>query len=142
MVRELEGARVTPAPWRRMWTRIYEHTAAFFLTPQQWGLDSEIVLALPLQGLVVTGVGDDTPSTASHLLHGGDDFPGTGSGGAACANDQDLTNEAANSEYKATCFMLLVSSSSQREHFPRLLVSGAAGFESSRSFVHGSSALR
>ena len=137
MVRELDDARVKPAPWRRMWTRMYEHAAVFFLTPQQWGLDSEIVLALPLQGLVVTGVGDDMPSTQSpHLVHGGDDSPDAGSGGATCENGEDLAQAAADSEYKTTCFMLLVSSSSQREHFPRLLVSAAAGLEPSRSFVY------
>ena len=74
MVKEVDSANATPdfsGIWRRLWARIYEHDAALFLTPQQWGLDSEIVVALPLQGLVVTGVGDDIPSTPStHLAHG------------------------------------------------------------------------
>ena len=55
MVKDLDGMLSTAAPWQRCWTRIYEQEAAFFLTPQQWGLDGEIILSLPMQGLVVTG---------------------------------------------------------------------------------------
>ena len=55
MVKEVDGA-AADVSWHRRWMRVYEHHAAMFLTPQQWGLDGEIVLALPLQGLVVANV--------------------------------------------------------------------------------------
>jgi hypothetical protein len=57
MVKELDSPLGEAVPWRRRWMRIYDHDAAMFLTPQQWGLDGEIILSLPLQGLVVSGMG-------------------------------------------------------------------------------------
>ena len=56
--KELDSPLGDAVPWRRRWMRIYDHDAAMFLTPQQWGLDGEIILSLPLQGLVVSGIGD------------------------------------------------------------------------------------
>ena len=56
--KELDSPLGEAVPWRRRWMRIYDNDAAIFLTPQQWGLDGEIILSLPLQGLVVSGIGD------------------------------------------------------------------------------------
>ena len=61
MVQELDTPLGNAGPWRRRWTRIYEHDVAMFLTPQQWGVDGEIILSLPLHGLVVTSIGDHHP---------------------------------------------------------------------------------
>ena len=69
MVKELDGA-AADVSWHRRWMRVYEHHAAMFLTPQQWGLDGEIVLALPLQGLVVANVEGHSKLVGEQSQHG------------------------------------------------------------------------
>ena len=160
MVKELDGA-AADVSWHRRWMRVYEHHAAMFLTPQQWGLDGEIVLALPLQGLVVANVEGRSKLVGEHSQHGqvAESFSPSSREESAlqtarngqvhgavstplslspCADSGDGTDDGAGCNedaYRQASFMLLVGSSDMRKDVPRLLLSAGGKREVSREWA-------
>ena len=160
MVKEVDGA-AADVSWHRRWMRVCEHHAAMFLTPQQWGLDGEIVLALPLQGLVVANVEGHSKLVGEQSQHGQVAEPfspasrkesavqtarnGQVQGAVStplslspCADRGDGTDDGAGCNedaYGQASFMLLVGSSDMRKDFPRLLLSAGGNREVSREWA-------
>jgi hypothetical protein len=146
MMKQLDSELGDAAPWCRCWARIYEQDAAMFITPQQWGVDGEIVVRLPLDGLVVTSMGEGPSAQPVSFAHHADQTVEDALSTTASCNDTtphvarncDAHVHASDSrptpshqgdegsegdKYGKASFILLMGSSQLRKNLPRLLVS-------------------